>query len=46
MKKLIPKYEDKKRYKVEGRYDSENKIMYFNLNSAVVSTFRRSEREY
>lgn len=42
---LIPNYADKKRYKVEGHYDADNKIMYYDLNSAAVSMFRKSDRE-
>lgn len=43
--RLIPNYADKKRYKVEGHYDSEGKIMYYDLSTAVVSMFRKNDRE-
>lgn len=42
---LIPNYADKKRYKVEGHYDADNKIMYYDLSTAVVNMFRRNDRD-
>lgn len=41
---MIPSYAAKKRYKVEGHYDSENKIMYFDMSSAVVRMYRKTDR--
>ena len=43
--RMIPNYVDKKRYKVEGYYDADNKIMYYDLNTAVVSMFRKNDRD-
>lgn len=43
--RLIPDYQTKKRYKVEGHYDSENKIMYYDLREAVISNFYKDEKE-
>lgn len=42
--RLIPDYQAKKRYKVEGHYDSENKIMYYDLREAVLSNFFKEEK--
>lgn len=42
---LIPEYKEKKRYKVIGQYDSERKIMYYDLSEAVVSNFFKEEKE-
>ena len=43
---LIPDHKAKKRYKVEGYYDSEKKIMYYDLSEAVVSMYYKEEKEY
>jgi hypothetical protein len=43
--RMIPNYQDKKRYKVEGRYDGENKIMYYYLREAELSAFYKEEQE-
>lgn len=37
---LIPEYSPKKRYKVSGEYDSENRVMYFDMTTAEESSFR------
>lgn len=37
---LIPEYDSKKRYKVTGEYDTENKVMYYDMSTAVESAFR------
>lgn len=37
--KMIPEYQAKKRYKVEGYFDVENKVMYYDMNGAVISIF-------
>ena len=37
---LIPDYQPKKCYKVVGEYDTENRVMYFDLSTAEVSGFR------
>ena len=42
---MIPNYDEKKRYKVTGEYDSENRVMYFDMSSAEESTFRSPKAE-
>ena len=37
---MIPGFDSKKRYKVTGEYDSENRIMYFDMTTAEESDFR------
>ncbi len=39
MTSLIPEYDSKQRYKVTGEYDSENRVMYFDMTSAVAASF-------
>lgn len=41
---LIPYYDPKKRYKVTGDYDLENRIMYFDMSEAVESAFRSNQK--
>ena len=43
--RLIQDYQPKKRYKVVGHYDSENRIMYYDLRDAVISMFFKEEKE-
>ena len=42
---MIPNYDEKKRYKVTGEYDSENRVMYFDMSTAEESTFRSPKAE-
>ncbi len=42
---MIPEYTSKKRYKITGEYDAENKIMYFDMATAEESTFRSATKE-
>lgn len=37
---LIPDYQSKKRYKVVGEFDAENRVMYYDMSAAEVSEFR------
>jgi hypothetical protein len=37
---LIPDYQPKKRYKVVGEYDAENRVIYYDMSAAEVSEFR------
>ena len=37
---MIPEYSNKKRYKVTGELDAENRVLYFDMASAVESKFR------
>lgn len=37
---MIPNYNTKKRYKVTGEYDTENRVMYFDMTTATESTYR------
>ena len=39
---MIPSYEEKKRYKVTGEYDAENRVMYFDMSTAEGFSFRAS----
>ena len=43
--KFIPGYTTKKRYKLVGHYDSENKIMYFDIKEATVHMYHKEEPE-
>lgn len=42
---MIPGYESKKRYKVTGEYDTENRVMYFDMVTAKESSFRKNIAE-
>lgn len=42
--RMIPDYKDKKRYKVTGEYDPENRVMYFDMSSAEESVFRSTDK--
>ena len=37
---MIPDYDAKNRYKVTGEYDSENRVMFFDLTTAKESNYR------
>lgn len=37
---LIPQYQPKKRYKVVGEFNAENRIMYFDLSASEIAEFR------
>ena len=37
---LITDYQPKKRYKVVGEFDAENRVMYYDMSAAEVSEFR------
>ena len=37
---MIPEYSPKKRYKITGELDSENRVMYFDAAKAEESSFR------
>ena len=41
--KMIPEYDSKKRYKVIGEYDNENRVMYFDMATAEECCYRRAE---
>lgn len=43
--KLIPDYQAKKRYKVVGFFDIENKVMYYDMTEAVISLFREKSED-
>ena len=36
---LIPEYDSKQRYKVTGEFDAENRVMYFDMATAVAASF-------
>ena len=39
---IIPNYDATKRYRVTGEFDTENRVMYFDMASAEASTYRSS----
>ena len=39
---MIPEFDPKKRYKITGEYDSENRVMFFDMTTAVESNFRNN----
>lgn len=41
--KMIPEYDSKKRYKVIGEYDTENRVMYFDMATAEEACYRKAE---
>ena len=42
---LISNYNPKMRYKVTGEYDSENRVMYFDMATAEESIYRSTDKE-
>jgi len=40
---MIPDYDPKKRYKVTGFWDNENKVMYFDMATAEESLYRATK---
>ena len=42
---LIPNYNPKKRYKITGQYDNENRVMYFDMATAEESALRNIREE-
>lgn len=43
MAAMIPNYDAKMRYKVTGEYDSENRVMYYDMTTAEESIYRKGE---
>lgn len=41
---LIPDYDPKKRYKVKGYFDTENRVMLYEMNEAEESAFRATQK--
>lgn len=39
---MIPNYDSKKRYKITGEYDPENRIMYYDMTTAEESNYRNT----
>lgn len=39
---MIPDFDAKKRYKVTGEYDAENRVMYYDMATAEESNFRNN----
>ena len=37
---MIPDYDSKKRYRIVGEYDSENRVMYYDMSTAEESDYR------
>ena len=42
---LIPNCDRKQRYKITGEFDAENRVMYFDMTTAEISTYFRNEAE-
>lgn len=42
---MIPDYDPKKRYKITGEYDPENRVMYYDMTTAEESTYRSNEEK-
>ena len=42
---FIPEYTTKKRYKLTGHYDSENKTMHFDLKEATVTSLHKENSD-
>ena len=42
---MISNFDVKKRYKVTGEYDSENRVMYFDMSTAEESVYRAPKGE-
>jgi hypothetical protein len=42
---LIPDYNVKKRYRVEGHMDTENKVIYYDMTEASESSYRQRKTE-
>ncbi len=42
---MIPQYDSKKRYKITGEYDSENRVMYYDMSTAEEATYRSNEEK-
>ena len=45
LRSLIPDYDPKKRYRVVGQYDNENKVMYYEMATAEISIYRVIKEE-
>ena len=41
--RMVPEYDPKKRYKVTGEYDSENRVMYFDMTTSEECSYRKAE---
>ncbi len=41
---MIPEYQEKRRYKVIGYWDMENKIMYYDMTTAEISEFHANKK--
>ena len=39
---MIPDFNPKRRYKITGEYDSENRVMYFDMTTAEESAYHRN----
>lgn len=42
---MIPKFDSKQRYKVTGEFDAENRVMYFDMATAVIANFFHKNAE-
>ena len=39
---MIPEFDPKKRYKVSGEYDAENRVLYYDMTTAEESSYRKN----
>ena len=39
---MIPEFDPKKRYKVTGEYDAENRVLYYDMTTAEESSYRKN----
>ena len=42
---LIPNCDRKQRYKITGEYDAENRVVYFDMTTAEISTYFKNDAE-
>ena len=45
MTAMIPQFDSKQRYKVTGEFDAENRVMYFDMTTAVAASFFHKNAE-
>ena len=45
MRSLIPNCNNKERYKVTGEYDAENRVIYFDMTTAQISSYHKNSAE-
>lgn len=43
--KMVPDFNEKKRYRITGFFDAENRIMYYDMTEAEISTYRSQKNK-